>query len=204
VGARPQLGPAHALRPRGGRRWPWVLLILVLLAVGAGAAYALVTLTGGSSTKGRAATPDKALPIVSAKDFDPEGDGVEDPSRVGNAIDGNPATAWFTEQYQAPATQFGGTKDGVGLILQLDADHDVSTVNVAATDTNWSAQIYVAGQAGGDLAAWGQPRAAKEGLGRDASFTIRPKAPGRFVLLWLTRLPAAGKLGISEVSIAGQ
>lgn len=204
VGAPPQPHPAPVARARRGRRWPWIVLILLLLAVGAGAAYALVSVTGGSGSKVKAPPTDKALPIVSAKDFDPEGDGIEDPSRVGNAIDGNPSTAWFTEQYQAPATHFGGTKDGVGLILQLDGDHNVSTVNVTADGTNWSAQIYVAEQSGADLAAWGQPRAAKEGLGHDASFAIRPAARGRFVLLWLTLLPASGKLGINEVTIAGR
>jgi hypothetical protein len=206
VGAPSQRGPAPVTRARGARRWPWIVLILLLLAGGVGAAYVISGSGGGSGTRGNAAAaPDKALPIVSAKDFDPEGnDGQEDPDRVGNAIDGNPSTAWFTEQYQAPATHFGGTKDGVGLILQLDSDHNVSTVNVTADDTNWSAQIYVAEQSGTDLAAWGQPLASKDGLGHDASFTISPAARGRFVLLWLTLLPAKGKLGINEVAIAGQ
>ncbi len=204
VAAQPSPAPAPAPRAPGRRRWPWVVLILVLLAVGGAAAYALSTLSDGSSGSPNAAAADHALPIVSVKDFDPEGDGVEGTSTVDNASDENPSTAWSTEQYQAPATQFGGNKDGVGLVLQLDGDHDVSAVNVTADDTDWSAQIYVAEQSGSDLAAWGKPRVAKQGLDRDAPFPVNPSARGRFVLLWLTRLPADGKLGINEVTIAGR
>jgi putative peptidoglycan lipid II flippase len=142
---------------------------------------------------------------VNARDFDPEGDdGSENPDAAGNASDGNPSTAWSTETYQAPSQEFGNSKSGVGLILELDGQHEVSAVSVAADDSDWNADVYVSDQSGNDLPAWGQARASKEGLGRDALFAIDPNASGRFVLLWLTRLPSDGKLGINEVAIAGR
>jgi hypothetical protein len=204
--ARPQ-PRAAPVPPRRARRWPWVLLILVLLAAGAAAAYALASRNGDSDAGGTAtsaAAADQTLPIVSVSDFDPEGDGSESPGSVGNASDGNPSTAWSTETYEAPRTDFGGNKSGVGLIFELDGPHEVAAVTVTADDSDWNADIYVADQSGSELPAWGPPRASRQGLGREAQFPIDPNASGRFVLLWLTRLPTDGKLGINEVAIAGR
>jgi eukaryotic-like serine/threonine-protein kinase len=204
----PQPRPAP-VPPRRGRRWPWVVLILVLLAAGAAAAFALASRDGDSDAGGGASpsavADNQTLPIVSVSDFDPEGDdGSENPDAVGNAFDGNPSTAWSTSTYQAPATEFGNSKSGVGLIFELDGPHEVSAVSVNADDSEWSADVYVSDQSGSDLPAWGQPRASKQGLGREALFPVDPNASGRFVLLWLTRLPTDGKLGINEVAIAGR
>ncbi len=56
-----------------------------------------------------------------AHDFDPLGDNkVEDPDRVGYAIDGQPDTKWTTETY------YGGTLGKAGVGLYLDAAPGVS------------------------------------------------------------------------------
>jgi serine/threonine protein kinase len=206
--ARPQPRAAPVPPPRRARRWPWVLLILLLLGAGAAAAYALASRDGESDANGSsptsAAASDQTLPIVSVSDFDPEGDGRESPSAVGNASDGNPSTTWSTETYEAPRAEFGGNKSGVGLIFELDGQREVAAVTATTDDSDWSADIYVADQSGSDLPAWGPPRASKQGLGREEQFPVDPNASGRFVLLWLTRLPTDGKLGINEVVIAGR
>ena len=47
---------------------------------------------------------------------------------------------------------------------------------------------------------WGAPVDQAEGLGALASFDAGGTR-GRFVLVWITRLPADGKLGVAEVKV---
>ncbi len=63
------------------------------------------------------------MAISAATDYDPEGDGEEDPSTVNLAVDGNPTgTAWSTEHYDSDT--FAGTKTGpdpgVGLYVTAE------------------------------------------------------------------------------------
>ena len=63
----------------------------------------------------------------SATDYDPQGDGEEDPETVELAIDGNPTgTAWSTEHYDTDT--FAGTKTGpdpgVGLYVTAEGAGD--------------------------------------------------------------------------------
>ena len=53
-------------------------------------------------------------------DFDPLGDGRERPDLLPLASDGDPSTAWYTENYQ-DSPELGGLKKGVGLSLALPA-----------------------------------------------------------------------------------
>jgi len=142
-----------------------------------------------------------ALHLVSAKDFDPEGDGQEDPANVGLAIDGNATTGWQTEQYQAPATHFGGGKDGVGLYVTLSGAADVSTVEVDTAETGWSARIYVADQPAAALDGWGTPAATGTNLGIRAVLHLDPARHGTVVLVWLTQLPESGRLTVNELRV---
>ncbi|MEZ5175062.1 MAG: hypothetical protein R2823_02500 [Acidimicrobiia bacterium] len=49
--------------------------------------------------------------------YDPLGDGVESDDEVGNATDGDTSTAWPTEAYSRPITDF---KEGVGLVFDVE------------------------------------------------------------------------------------
>ncbi len=143
-----------------------------------------------------------SIKVVSAHDFDPQGDGHEDPDQVGRVIDGNPATTWATEHYLAPAAQFGGTKQGVGIYLVLATSSPVTRVEVDTVETGWSAQIYVAATPATTLAGWGTPVATGTNLGRNAQFSIQPSRQGTAILLWLTRLPDSGTLDVGEIRVA--
>ena len=46
----------------------------------------------------------------------------------GKATDGDPSTSWTTDTYKS--AEFGGLKKGVGLLLDLGGEHDVSSVQV--------------------------------------------------------------------------
>jgi tRNA A-37 threonylcarbamoyl transferase component Bud32 len=201
VGAPPPERPAPAAPPRRGRRWPWVVLILILLAAGAGLAYALTNRSGSSGTPGTATAASQALPIVAAHDFDPPpGDGGEHPQDVQFAFDNDPGTAWQTETYAN--RNFGNSKSGVGLWVQLDAAHDVTTVTVTTLEDGWSAQIYVADQPGSSLDAWGPARASGENLSAVHRFDLN--ARGQYVLVWCTQLPQSDKLQIGDVKVEGR
>jgi hypothetical protein len=180
--------------------------LLVLAAVGAAAYAGVRALTddsGGGGGGGGVSAPPGPITIVGADDFDPLGDDQEENQEsTGNVFDGNPQTAWETEQYEAPAQEFGGAKDGVGVFVELDGVHDLSTVTVTAEETGWSAEVYVADQPGADLAAWGQARGAVDDADTTAEITLDDGTRGQNVLLWLTRLPPSGKLNVSDIRVA--
>jgi hypothetical protein len=43
---------------------------------------------------------------------------------------------------------------------------------------------------------------AREGLPADATLSVTAPRRGTYLLLWITRLPASGKLRIAEVELA--
>jgi serine/threonine-protein kinase len=193
---RPLMAPRH-------RRWPWAVLA-ILLAVAAVAGYLIATRDERGGSPGAPVGGAQLLPVSAASDFDPQGDTREENSdQVGRAIDGDTGTAWPTETYRSPATEFGGTKDGVGIAFDLGSDKEVSEVRVEARGENWDGQIYVSDVDGPELDDWGQVRSSGSGLSAQTLFPLDPAARGRYVLLWITRLPTSGRLEISEVAVAG-
>jgi serine/threonine-protein kinase len=195
--------PAPAPRARrSSSGWGWMLLVLLLLAAAAAVTYLVIDSRDNEGGGGDTEPPASPIALVNAADFDPLGDGAESGGSVGNAIDGDPATAWETEQYQAPQQEFGGNKDGVGLFVELDAVHDVDDVTVTTDETGWSADVYVADQPSDDLTGWGQPRGSTTDAGTTADISLDSGARGRYVLLWLTRLPSNGKLHVNDIQIA--
>jgi serine/threonine-protein kinase len=198
--------PAADDRAAGGRRWPRALLAAVAAAAVVLVGYfAVRSLTG--SDDGPSSGPNRpdavdTLGILGATDFDPDGDdGAENPQDVGQATDGNPATVWSTQRYNN--RDFDDPKRGVGLVVELEREEAIDKVEVAADDEDWNGEIYVADASGANLEDWGTPVAQAEGLGRLASFDLREGSRGRFVLVWITRLPADGKLGLAEVTLVG-
>jgi eukaryotic-like serine/threonine-protein kinase len=183
--------------PRRTRRfvWLWAIVGGAILGAGAGAGYLAVT----SASDSGGGTSNGAAVVVAAHDFDPSGDNrSENPGLVGFAIDGNAGTSWRTEHYNSP--DLGG-KSGVGLYVTLASTSDVSSVEVDADGTGWSAQIYVADAAASTLAGWGDPVASGEDLGTSPTFPISPARRGTVVLVWITHLPASGQLALSEVRV---
>jgi serine/threonine-protein kinase len=147
----------------------------------------------------------RQLPIVGVRDYDPEGDGHENPTQVGAAIDGNPATTWSTELYKD--RDVGGLKSGVGLVFDLGTSKKVSRLEVQTlpADTDWSAQLYASDQVPPTLAGWGAPTFTGQGLGSDAQMTLQPATRARYVLFWITNLPPSRpyRLRVAEVRAFG-
>jgi hypothetical protein len=143
------------------------------------------------------------LPIVSVSDYDPEGDGTENPDEVALVNDGNAATFWSTESYQD--RDVGGLKPGVGLVLDLGSPKLVDRVEVDSPDSDWSAQVYASDTVPETLAGWGTPPFLGSGLGTNALLPLQPPTLARNVLLWITDLPPERpyRLRVAEVRVVG-
>lgn len=159
------------------------------------------TTTGPTTTATTAVQP---IPVTRADSFDPPpGDGSEEQSQTGKAVDGNPATAWFTENYTR--ADFGGLKKGVGLLI--DAGSPVAPGRVVVTFTAAGATYEIRAADSRPTATLGY---SLEGTG-DATMqttttvAITDKKPHRYWLLWLTKLPPASggfKAGVAEVVLS--
>jgi hypothetical protein len=150
------------------------------------------------------ATP-APLPGVTARDFDPQGsDHAENPGEVGLAVDKSPTTAWTTLRYDQ---QFGpgGLKTGVGLVLDLGDDHTVSKVQLTTVGSPTTVSIYVTDTNPADL--HGLKVAGSSTItGTQGAVTLTRPAQGRYVVVWLTRIPAVPggfRGGIADVVVDG-
>ncbi len=216
-------GPSTAHTPpalpgRTGKILKWGVSALLIAALGLGSWQVADTLMHADSRAettipDRHGSPDDENPpqltplrIVDAKDFDPMGNGSENPEQVPKAIDGDPDTVWYTRNYYGHS-DFGNLKPGVGLILDLGKDQDVRKVQ-ADFGGRTSAELLVA-----DPKAAGMPSAfddfRKIASGAGESLTYHPDHPvrTRYVLVWLTDLPLATdgnyRGRISEIQISG-
>lgn len=188
--------------PVRGRRGPGrvvrVVAFLVFLAV-LGVAAGLVTARivgddGPGPVDGAAGAP----AIVEVRDYDPDGDGAENPAAVDRAVDGDPATAWSSETYAT--RDLGGIKAGVGLVVTLRDPTPVSEValdGAAGTDV----EIRVADTAPATLSGWGPVRGRGTDLAADARIGVDPAATGRVVLVWFTRTSPSGRIDVREVRV---
>src|SRR6478609_712136 len=173
----------------GRKRWSWAAIaLLVLVAVGALLAVWQISSGGG----GGGALKDKGsvVALSSATDFDPAGDGEEDPESVSFAVDGNPTgTAWTSEHYDT--ADFAGTKSGenpgVGLYVPPDSPTKPSE-RVVRSAPGWDAEIYAtASGPPEELAEWGEPVGAVAEAGKTAEIPLDVTTPAKYFLIWFTK-----------------
>jgi serine/threonine-protein kinase len=175
-------------------RWSWTAIIVLLLV--AGSALLVVQLIS-SGIGGGGAGKDKGTPLTisSATDYDPEGDGVEVPSKVGLVHDGDPTgTAWETEHYDSDT--FAGTKSGpepgVGVYVTTASPSTPAKMVVRSPTPGWDAKVY-ATPAGppSELSGWDEPvgEVTDAGTTQDIDLTVRQ--PSTYFLLWFTKASEA-------------
>ncbi|HWW45940.1 MAG TPA: protein kinase, partial [Acidimicrobiia bacterium] len=208
LAAPPRAAPRPAPRPapraeaplpprsrRRGRAVAWVLLLTLLIGAAGLGAYVL-TRKSGPSTGVAGPSPR----IASATDFNPLGDGPENPQLVNNAIDNNPQTAWSTEIYAT--RNFGNAKAGSGIYVTLVSSAAVHTVTVDTVESQWNGAVYTSlNPAPASLGAWGRPRVSRSNLGTHTEFRLPGARPARAVLVWITYLPPSRRLDISEIHV---
>jgi serine/threonine-protein kinase len=150
--------------------------------------------TAGSGTATVAGQP---LEVQSALTFDPPpGDGSENDDQAPNAIDGDAATFWETENYRSDPVL---SKGGVGLVLALPAREKVAAVELRTGVPGFTAGIYTSPDAAPPqtLAAW-VAGAAPRPIAKTSQRIALPKAVrARYVLIWITRLAPAEGSGFS-------
>jgi hypothetical protein len=202
---------------RGRVVGPLSLLVGLVLLVGLGLAgwqlfnsdFAGLTDNPSDPTSSPSSTPASEaakLRIAGTSSLDPapQGDGEENTDRAGRAVDGDPGSVWNTNIYQQ---QFGpgGLKKGVGLVLDLGSPKEVSSVTVTLVGAGTDLQVRLADDEGGALADYTKVATSTGTSGRTVLSLDKP-TQGRYVLIWLTKLPAVdgGYRGqVSEVTVRG-
>lgn len=158
---------------------------------------AVPTVTQPTRRTTTAARPKEVTVKLSAVGaYDPEGDRHENDDLAPLAVDGDPATFWKTEHYT-----HGFFKKGVGLVLDAGARRSLSKVVVGTDGSGSRAQIQLGANPNGPFHAVSPARA----LTGSTAFALKAGSAGRYVVVWVTALPAAiGEAHVTEVrAVAG-
>jgi hypothetical protein len=149
--------------------------------------------TAGHRTTTTVPVRAKAVPVklTGAGAYDPQGDGHENNELAPLAVDGNPATFWKTEHYT-----HGFPKTGVGLVLDAGRRVPLTHVTVGTDGPGSSAQIELGDSPTGPF----NPVSPARPLNGLTNFVLTKGAAGRFIVVWITALPAAtGEAHVTEV-----
>ncbi|MET9671682.1 protein kinase family protein [Streptomyces sp. NPDC006482] len=213
VATQPIVVPPAPLQSRTGTALKWAVSALLIAALGLGSwqiADRLLAPEPSTKTPVTSPTvdekpePPKPIAIKSAHDFDPLGNGAENPQTIELAYDGDPSTFWHTVNYYG--SDFANLKTGVGIVLDLGTTQKISSVDLSFLG-HTSVELRTA-----PSAASSEP-STPEGFTTRASdagsnVTLKPTEPvtTRYLLVWLTQLPAndggfRGKL--AEIKIMG-
>jgi eukaryotic-like serine/threonine-protein kinase len=194
-------GPAPARAPRRPARQPrrrtlWAVLLALLAAAAAFAAVFLVVGSGhkhhGGSGGGGGGGSGAAVSLQGVGDYDPQGTGSEHSSTAPLATDGNPSTAWTTETYGNQ--DFGGLKDGLGLVLDAGSPVKLSQLTVTTPTPGFTAEIQSGDSSTGGFTA----DSSSQTVTGTTTFTLNGKT-ARYYVVWITQLPPTPRAEISEV-----
>ncbi|MGI8413394.1 MAG: protein kinase domain-containing protein [Solirubrobacteraceae bacterium] len=187
-------------------------LALVLLALLGGGAAWLGTRAHHGTGRLTQPAPSQALTQVPlcehcAHDYNPDAlgsDKSQNPNQDGFAIDGDPATAWTTQQYYDHTLG----KPGVGLYVDAKPGTVAHELVIDTVTPGWSAQIYArnstpkAGTFDRGPGGWTAIGNAEK---VDSKQNIALDAGGmryRYFLVWITRLPPGrDSVSINEIAL---
>jgi eukaryotic-like serine/threonine-protein kinase len=188
------------------RTWlavPLVVTLVAALVVGAGVWFGRFEIGGPIGIRLHEPTAPSssaaALPVAGVSVLDPPpGDGLENDDALPDAIDGDPATVWRSENY------YDGTlnKPGVGLLLDLGGEATVTGFRLDTPVSGFTFSIVV----GNDPEQ--MPREAAGAVTFTAPAVERELDPrdGRYVLVWITSVVPVSdgnRAEISEIRVFG-
>jgi eukaryotic-like serine/threonine-protein kinase len=193
--------PSRARRParRVRRRRPVALYVLLALAVAAAAFVAVFLIAGsghrhsGGGGGGTGGGSGAVVPLKGVGDYDPQGTGSEHSDTAPLATDGSTSTVWTTELYTSQ--DFGGLKDGLGLVLDAGSAVRLAKVTVTTPTPGFTAEIQAGDSPTGGFET---DSSSQRVAGTTATFTLDGKT-AQFYVVWITQLPPGGRAQISEV-----
>ena len=212
----PQSGTAGGRSPRERRRntviVAAVILIIAVVVIGF---FAL----GGSSDEepqvqpteqATAAPPEDeetqepdepegpAPEIAAVEAIDPEGDDEENSDQAELVLPGEDG-GWQSERYNTP--EFGGLKSGLGLMIELEEESQISVVDLQAPDGEVQLEVRVGDS---DDVEDAETVAAEE-IDGDATIELDDAATGEYVFLWYTQAAPEGdgyRVMVDEVELS--
>jgi hypothetical protein len=157
------------------------------------------TSSAPSSTSAAPSAAPAVLPVAAISALDPQGGG-ENSQTAPRAVDGDPATAWESQRYNSAA--FGGLKDGIGLLLDLGTEAQVSSVALTDGGEGGSVSLLTAPVPSLDGS---QPVATAPAGGQQ---TLTPAQPvrTRYLVVWFTQLPTTDgvfRASVAEIAVTG-
>jgi len=200
--------PAERKLSGGGGRRSWLLIGLGVL-VAAAILLGLQLIGSGKGPGGGGALNGKGSTVAlsGASDYDPEGDGEEDPETVSLAVDGNPTTtAWSSEHYDSET--FAGTKSGenpgVGLYVTAESTAKPAEMIVRSPTPGWDAQIYASASGPPEeLSEWGEPVGEVTDAADAEEIELHLGSPAKYFLIWFNRAsPARDQEGRYQIEIS--
>jgi hypothetical protein len=136
-----------------------------------------------------AAPTEVSLHPASASVFDPFGDRSENDSTAALSVDGDPASAWRSENY------FDGrlNKDGVGVVFDLGQSRDVVGFRLSTPHPGFRFRLAVGDDPDSLLERLGEPQTA------EADTRGSLTGSGRYVLVWITTVVDVGDGNRAEI-----
>jgi eukaryotic-like serine/threonine-protein kinase len=200
---RPLSGPIPANRREYARRLIAAFVggvVLVLIAV-----VATMALGDDPPPAASAGTP---IPVQSVQLWDPTGAEEDNPEDALLAGDGDPTTAWRSEDYDSDF--FGGPEEGIGLMFDVGEVQEVRDIVVTSNRGGLDVALYrsdgFVDPGFGNLGPWGDPVQTGTEIRAEQPFSLGP-TQGRYWLLWITGLSTSGGEGynaeVAEVAFYG-
>ena len=175
------------------RRTPVLLALVGLALLAAVVAGLLLTRDGDDNAAadrpGGGGGAPVALAGVTAHD-PPPGDGEEHSDEAALATDGDPATYWRTESYEASLSLL---KPGVGLVLDTEGS-TVSELTVTTDTPGFTAEI----RAGSSPESFDTTVSGARAAESETTFELE-QTDARYLLVWITELES-GSAHINEVT----
>jgi hypothetical protein len=170
------------------------------------------TTTGGGDASTPAGKPTAlALTPSQVRIIDPQGTRTE-LNKVGNVVDGDPTTIWQSDHYRGSAN-FGGIKDGMGILVDLGAAKEVAAVKVSFTTPGATVELRTGtsdfpATKDGDtqlVAAYQQDGAPKENAGSSVLLASDGRSV-QYLLIWITKLPPSDlanqyQVGVEDIQV---
>jgi hypothetical protein len=101
---------------------------------------------------------------------------------VANATDGNVGTFWETERYRT--VDFGGLKDGVGIVLDAGRPVKLRALTIVSNTPGYVARIEAGASSSGPFDSVSDSRT----VGSRTAFPLSVETARQYYLVWITRL----------------